>query len=95
MYSIFPSLRHVHVGISLTAHEELKKDNIIVSVIYPYITDTNFYMNRMTSGKSRNVCDEDNGLPNADSPEYVAEKILEGITSEEAEIFAHDWMRER
>ena len=29
-----------------------------------------------------------------DSADYVAQKILDGIQSEEAEIFAHDWMRQ-
>jgi len=28
-----------------------------------------------------------------DSAEYVAHKILDGIISGEAEIFAHDWMK--
>lgn len=29
----------------------------------------------------------------ADTAEYVAQKILKGIEDEEAEIFAHDWMK--
>ena len=29
----------------------------------------------------------------ADTAEYVAQKILDGIVSGEAEIFAHDWMK--
>jgi hypothetical protein len=28
-----------------------------------------------------------------DTAEYVAQKILDGIESGEAEIFAHDWMK--
>lgn len=29
----------------------------------------------------------------ADSPEYAAQKIVEGVESGEAEVFAHDWMK--
>jgi len=28
-----------------------------------------------------------------DSPEYLAQKILEGIENNDPEIFAHDWMK--
>jgi hypothetical protein len=28
-----------------------------------------------------------------DTPEYLAQKILEGIENDVAEIFAHDWMK--
>lgn len=39
---------------------------------------------------------EENGdreIPDADSPNFVAEKILYAIEKEEAEVFAHDWMK--
>ena len=38
----YSSLKRALVGISLTARAELKRDNITVSVVYPFITDTNF-----------------------------------------------------
>ena len=41
----YSSLKRALASISLTAREELKKDNIIVSVVYPYITLTNFEKN--------------------------------------------------
>jgi hypothetical protein len=31
----------------------------------------------------------------ADTAEYMAQKILEGIENGEAEIFAHEWMKRR
>lgn len=79
-------------GISLTSRDELKADNITVSVVYPYITLTEFEKNtiKATGGN-------DEGVGNApfppDSAEYAAQKILEGIEGGEAEIFAHDWMK--
>jgi short-subunit dehydrogenase len=80
-------------NISLTAREELKKDNIIVSVVYPYITLTDFENNTIREPAN----DSNKGAGNApfppDSAEFVANRILEGIESGEAEIFAHDWMR--
>lgn len=79
-------------GISLTAREELKKDNITVSVVYPYITLTEFEKNTIKS-----IDGNDEGISNApfppDSAEYAAQKIFVGIESGEAEIFAHDWMK--
>jgi len=35
----------------------------------------------------------DANLPPPDSAEYVAEKILQVIETEEPEQFAHDWMK--
>lgn len=79
-------------GISLTARDELKADNITVSVVYPYITLTEFEKNTIKASR-----DTDEQIGNApfppDSAEYVAQKILDGIESGEAEIFAHDWMK--
>lgn len=79
-------------GISLTAREELKEDKIAVSVVYPYITLTEFEKNTIKS-----TDENDEWISNApfppDSAEYAAQKILEGIESGEAEIFAHDWMK--
>lgn len=94
----YSSLKRALVGISLTAREELQNDNIAVSVVYPYITDTEFEKNTIKEAFGENWQDEgveNRELPPADSPEYVAEKILEGIQKKEAEIFVHDWMEQR
>jgi len=40
------------------------------------------------------VEEADANLPPPDSPEYVAEKILQVIETEEPEQFAHDWMKD-
>jgi short-subunit dehydrogenase len=93
--SPYSSLKSALASISLTAREELRQDNIYVSVVYPYMTLTDFEKNTI-KGIEENQAEpeEDRGtLQPADTPEYLAQKILEGIESNEAEIFAHDWMR--
>jgi short-subunit dehydrogenase len=89
--SPYSSLKRALVGISLTAREELAVNNISVSVIYPYITSTDFEKNTMKEVSINN--EEGDGPPMpGDPPEYIAEKILELIKSGKAESFAHDWM---
>lgn len=96
--SIYASLKLALSHISLTAREELKEDKISVSVVYPYITNTDFEKNtiKTTPRKWDNNDDieEDDGPPfKADTAEFVAQKIVEGIESGEAEVFVHDWMK--
>ena len=49
--SPYSSSKRALAGISLAAREELQADNIVVSVVYPYITRTGF--RRTLSGLSR------------------------------------------
>jgi short-subunit dehydrogenase len=93
--SPYSSIKSALASISLTAREELKKDNIQVSVVYPYMTLTDFEKNTLSDVEETQGGPEEErrSLPPFDTPEYVARKILEGIESGEAEIFAHDWMR--
>jgi short-subunit dehydrogenase len=87
----YSGLKRALGGISLTAREELKDDNIGVSVVYPYVTSTDFEKNTISEVRRRW---NGEGLPHpADSPEYIAKKIVEGIKKEEPEIFAHEWMK--
>jgi short-subunit dehydrogenase len=90
----YSAVKRALAGISLTAREELKKDNIVVSVVYPYITLTNFQENTITDFVDEWEGEEGGSYHPADTAEYMAEKILEGIESGEAEIFAHDWMKD-
>lgn len=91
--SAYASLKQALAKISLTAREELHDDNIAVSVVYPYITATDFEKNTIKEEVS--AWEEGGGGPPqpADSADYIAEKILEGIKSGDAEIYAHDWMK--
>ncbi len=98
--SIYASLKRALSHISLTAREELKADKIAVSVVYPYITITDFEKNtvRVSERNWENKEDEegDEGVSapfKPDTAEYVAQKIVEGIESGEAEVFVHDWMK--
>ena len=96
--SIYASLKRALSHISLTAREELKEDKINVSVVYPYITNTDFEKNTIkATTRNWETADEDEeggGSPfKADTAEFVAQKIVEGIESGEAEVFVHDWMK--
>lgn len=90
----YSGLKRALAHISLTAREELKKDNIVVSVVYPYMTLTDFEKNTIKDFVPESEEQEGGGPPSPpDSAGYVAQKILEGIETGEAEIFAHDWMK--
>ena len=90
---LYGGLKRTLAHISLTANVELKKDNIAVSVVYPYITDTPFEENTI---KAPTVTWEGGGggppFP-PDTAEYAAGKIVESIETGAAEVFAHDWMK--
>jgi short-subunit dehydrogenase len=89
----YSSSKRALTGLSLAASEELMKDNIKVTTIYPYITDTNFFKNVV--GTTNGQAPSRPGMPPADSPEFIAELIAGAIESGEVEIVAHDWMKER
>lgn len=92
----YSSLKRAIAAISLTAREELKEDGILVSVVYPYITLTDFEENTIKDLEEESDWggdDHDGPFHPPDSPEHIAQKVLEGIQSGEAEIYAHDWMR--
>ena len=79
--------------ISLAAHEELKNDNIIVGVIYPYITLTDFEKNTIRYAPAPEGQEGPTGPYPPDSAEHVAGLIMEGIKTGAAEIYGFDWMK--
>ena len=81
--SAYSSTKYALNAISLIARQELKKDNIIVSLIHPNMTATNFMKNAI--GSNTNWA-SGRQLPKIDSAEKVAEKVVEIIKSEEAEL---------
>ena len=92
----YSALKKALAHISITAREELKKENILVSVVYPYITLTNFEENTIKDASLQGLEESpeaQEAFKRADSPEYSAQKIVEGIEFGLAEIFAHDWMK--
>jgi len=89
----YSAMKRALASISLTAREELKSDGIAVSVVYPYVTLTNFEKNTI---KDPSLPQEEfeGTLPfPADTADYMAQRIVEGVESGEPEIFAHDWMK--
>ena len=91
----YASIKRALATLSLTAREELKNDNITVSVVYPYITLTNFERNTIRDVPVPESEIEPQGPFPPDTADYAAQKIVEGIESGEAEIFAHDWIKNR
>jgi len=92
--SAYSSTKRALNGLSLTAHAELKNDKIAVSVVYPYITITDFEKNTIKGNGCRPHLEENDGKrPPADTAEFVAENILEAIRTGSAEQFVHDWMK--
>lgn len=93
--SPYASIKRALATLTLTAREELKNDNITVSVVYPYITLTNFERNTIRDTPVPESELEPRGPFPPDTADYAAQKIIEGIESGEAEIFAHDWIKKR
>ncbi|MDX1931211.1 MAG: SDR family oxidoreductase [Capsulimonadales bacterium] len=90
-YSVYSSSKRALLGFSLTARAELAKDGIVVSEVYPFITATNFGKNRMgTPAGGGPSADYSQG----DTPEFVADLILQAITGGEAQYFANDRLRQ-
>ena len=78
----YASTKYALNALSLTARQELAKDNIIVSVFHPKMTATDFGQN--ARGEKY---DSRAGRPGmaVDTPEAVAERIVEQIISGDAE----------
>ncbi|MGE5683377.1 MAG: SDR family oxidoreductase [Bacillota bacterium] len=83
----YASTKYALNAITLTARMELEKDNIKVGLVIPGITATDFFKNTIRiKGK-----EGDPALKNymsGDSPDHVAEKILEAVQTGEAEVYA-------
>jgi short-subunit dehydrogenase len=90
----YSAMKRALASISLTAREELKPDGIVVSVVYPFVTLTDFEKNTIKDPSLPQEEPEEGELPfKPDTAEYAAQKIFEGVESGEPEIFAHDWMK--
>ena len=82
MLAAYASTKYALNALSLTARQELAKDNIIVSVFHPKMTATDFGQN--ARGQKY---DSRAGRPgmSVDTPEAVAERMVEQIISGDAE----------
>lgn len=85
----YASTKYALNALSLTARQELAPDHIIVSVMHPKMTATNFGKNAV--GVRPDYANRPAGSPaprpgmEIDTPEAVAEKVIALIRSEEAE----------
>jgi short-subunit dehydrogenase len=82
----YASTKYALNALSLTARQELEPDHIVVSVVYPGLTDTDFGKNAVRTDESM-VSRNRAGLPGADSPEHVAERIAYALESGDAEVY--------
>ena len=81
--SQYSSTKSAINSISLTARQELAKDKIIVSIVLPKTTETNFRKNSI--GAKVEWRGSSNPQIQVDTAEKVAEKIAEAIKTEQAE----------
>jgi len=82
--SAYSSTKYALNAISLIARQELEKDNIIVNLVEPKMTATNFAKNSI--GVRPNWNTSGRTIPNIDPPEKVAMTVEKIILSEEAEL---------
>lgn len=80
----YASLKAALAKLSLAARQELEKDKIVVSVVYPYITMTGFERNTLHSGRGTEW-EGDSNMPPGDPPEKAAQAILETVETGPAE----------
>lgn len=84
----YASTKYALNALSLTARAELAEDNIIVSVVFPGLTDTDFGKNAVRADNTFVSRNRPN-MPNADSAEHVATRIAYALESGDAEVYMH------
>lgn len=84
----YASTKYAMNGLSLTAHNELEADNIRVVLFHPGLTNTDLGKNalRTETGGSSQPPPGNGPMPEPDSAEDVARKILEAAISEPVEM---------
>ena len=74
--------------LALTARKELKKDNIVVSVFYPFYTASNFGKNVFRTSEGLTPFENNPNMPTMWQPEQNAVKLVEAIQSPKKEVSA-------
>jgi Short-chain dehydrogenases of various substrate specificities len=93
---LYSALKAALAQISKTAALELKDDHVSVSVVYPYITLTDFEKNTIKDAslaQQEETFEGQQAWAKADSAEFVAQLILGAVEKGDVEVFAHDWMK--
>ncbi len=79
---LYASTKYALNAITLIGREELAADNISLGVVYPGVTATDFYTSLAQGRPSAPA-----GSTSVDSAESVAEKILEAVETQAAEVY--------
>lgn len=84
----YASTKYALNGLSLTAHHELAADNVRVVLFHPGLTSTDFGKNalRTDDGRAGRPQSGNGPMPEPDSAEDVARKILEAAITEPMEM---------
>ena len=82
----YASTKYAVNALTLTAREELRPDGIIVCLLRPRLVETEFGRNAAMPEPDALRDRSNPSAPPMDTPEFVAEKIEELITSEAAEL---------
>lgn len=87
----YASTKYALNALSLTARAELEKDTIVVGIVLPGMTDTDFGKHALKSDTVAQGMQSRRreNMPEPDSPEYIAERIKSAIESGAAETTAH------
>lgn len=87
----YASTKYALNAISLTARAELEKDGISVGVVHPGMTATEFGKNAVKTDVVAQGMESRHRehLPEPDTAEHVASRILLALETGEAETFAH------
>ena len=80
----YASTKYALNAITLIGRQELVADNISLGLVYPGVTATNFYDNL---AGSQQPAARPAGATSVDSAESVAEKILEAVETQAAEVY--------
>lgn len=81
----YASTKYALNAITLIGRQELAADNISLGLVYPGVTATNFF-NNLAEG--RQPASTPHGATNVESAESVAEKVLEAVETQAAEVYA-------
>ena len=77
----YASTKAALTALSLTARKELSKDNIVVSVVSPFLTSTNLEGSALKTQHNPFRPESGAGMPVFDDPSVPAAKILEALQS--------------
>lgn len=85
----YASTKYALNALSLTARQELEDENIVVSVVYPGLTQTNFGKNAYKPRALGHLEARSRPGQGGDTAQHVASRIVHAIESGEAEVFMH------